>query len=62
MGGAERLDSLEVWDYLILYGDEEKPAEFSLFCLSFSSHICLSEALSFRGQSQDEIKKRMQTS
>ena len=28
MGGAERLDSLEVWDYLILYGDEEKPAEF----------------------------------
>lgn len=47
---------------LTLGEDEGKPAEWPLVFFLFSGRIYLSEALSSRGQSQDEIKTRTQTS
>lgn len=48
---------------LLTLGEEEgKPAEWPLVFFLFSSRIYLSEALSSRGQSQDEMKTRTQTS
>lgn len=46
---------------LTLGEDEGKPAEWPLVFFLFSGRIYLSEALSSRGQSQDEIKTRTQT-